>query len=803
MAKQGDRAYHEFWLVAKAHLAEYINKPLLNIGFVFSLAIATSTLLSILVLNHASKQQYQAANNQLKSPIAFTVVAKENGKITLDDFTQLRRQGFHQLKPIHLFRKTLAKGQTIKFRAIDMLPLVLMQPQNFSSKKINVNHKYAKSLNLIPAEQLELSPSLSTKKTLEVNLNNINEWGQVALLDITLAWEVFPDIQGFSHLMVTTMTEQEKSRLAGILPSHLIIQENWSIEEREGFADALHLNLSALAILGFIVSLFIAFQAANQAWTTRADLAIQLRLFGIKMRTIQNVMFCESLLLTLLASMIGVAFAFGLVTAILPLLGLTLEQIYHLSASGHFQWQWQYSLWAFAISAVAVVVALIQQFKIIASTHIALSTRAKNRPFNFKFTLITSVILLMAFALWPSNSWHQLMFKYGLLLMVSAMILPNLLRYILQGCAHFCRSFRLKYIFKDASQQVGRRFLPIAAFYLALTSSIAAALMVNSFQSSFIAYLDQLLNSEMFVSYNSEQKKKVVAWLPKQAEIDEYVHFQKTIGKMGDDTLDIYSATSQPQQASILLKEKAAIPLNEVTNPCYINEQLAYRRTIALRQNITIEQGMNRFSCQVIGIFYDYGSHGFSVKIPKYHQLSELSGWQDIGFGLFFKEGASFNKEKIINELSLDESQVFQPENIKQMALSVFDQTFVLTQAIAFVLLAIACFGLFLSAHSLELARKADLQILSSLGYSRFELFSHMLCQWFLLACAAVILSWPVAVVLADALVSLILPASFGWSMPLVIDIKSFAASSLIGLLLLIPALGMPLYKLNVRASLS
>jgi len=307
----------------------------------------------------------------------------------------------------------------------------------------------------------------------------------------------------------------------------------------------------------------------------------------------------------------------------------------------------------------------------------------------------------------------------------------------------------------------------------------------------------------MFVSYNSEQKKKVAAWLPKQAEIDEYVHFQKTIAKMADDTLDIYSATSEQQQASLLLKEKAAIPLNEVKSPCYINEQLAYRRAISLLQNITIEQGGERFSCQVIGIYYDYGSHGFSIKTPKYQQLSELSGWQDIGFGLFFKEGASFDKEKIINALSLDESQVFQPENIRQMALSVFDQTFVLTQAIAFVLLAIACFGLFLSAHSLELARKTDLQILSSLGYSRFELFTHMLSQWFLLACAAVILSWPVAIVLANALVSLILPASFGWSMPLVLDIKSFAASSLIGLLLLIPALGMPLYKLNVRASLS
>jgi putative ABC transport system permease protein len=110
---------------------------------------------------------------------------------------------------------------------------------------------------------------------------------------------------------------------------------------------------------------------------------------------------------------------------------------------------------------------------------------------------------------------------------------------------------------------------------------------------------------------------------------------------------------------------------------------------------------------------------------------------------------------------------------------------------------------LFLSANSLELARKPDLHILSSLGYSQFELFTHMLLQWLLLAFGAILLSWPVAIVLANALVSLILPASFGWSMPLVFDLGPFAVSSVLGVLMLIPALALPLYKLKVRASLS
>ena len=795
------KPYSEFLLVGKAHLAEYLNKPLLNIGFIFSLAIATSVLLCILVLNHASQQQYHEANNRLKSPIAFNIVPKDGHTISIKDFSRLRKSGFHQLSAVHVFRKTLGNGKRITFRAIDILPLVLTMPESFTSKAINISKKYARTL------AVEANMALKDKRSLKVNFNDVNDWGSVALLDITLAWELFPDIKGFSHLMVTSMPEHEISRLEAALPSYLSIQEAWSLEEREGFADALHLNLSALAILGFIVSLFIAYQAANQAWTKRGELAAQLRLLGIELATIQKVMLCESFILTLLASIVGIVISIALVAILLPVLGLTLDQLYRLRLSGHFQWTWQYSLWAFAISAIAVIVALIKQFKTIGAAQIALSARPVNKPFNFKSTLLIALFLLIAFIFWPSHNWYQLMFKYGLLLMASVAILPNLLRYFLQGLARFTHSFRLKFVFKDASQQVGRRYLPLAAFYLALTSSISAALMVNSFETSFVSYLNQLLNSDLFISHKAEQRAQVVTWLKQQNEIEGYVLFQKTIAKHDQYTVDIYSLASQQQHDSLLLKEKSIVSVSPEKNTCYINEQLAFKQAISLQQDIEIQQGERTVFCEVIGIYYDYGNQGFAIKMPIKmpikNGINGLSGWQEIGFGVFFKADASITKQVIIEQLSLDEEQVFEPEQIKQLALGIFEQTFVLTQAIAFVLLSIACFGLFLSANSLELARKPDLHILSSLGYSRLELFVHMLLQWLLLACGAIVLSWPVAIVLANALVSLVLPASFGWSMPLILDIATFAARSLIGIIILIPALGIPLYKLNVRASLS
>ncbi|MBA6290950.1 ABC transporter permease [Colwellia sp. MB3u-70] len=793
----------EFLLVLKAHIGEYINKPLLNLGFIFSLAIATSTLLSILVLNDASEQQYQSANSRLKSPVAFHIVPASGQTISISDYAQLRAQGFYQLNATHVFSKILANGEKIAFRAIDILPLVLTMPASYTSKAVNIEQGYADSLGLTSKNSVPVSLTVSNHDAIAVNINNVADWGNVALLDIALAWQLFPDIKGFSHLMVSEMSVSEVSRLKATLPHYLSIQETWSITEREGFADALHLNLSALAILGFIVSLFIAFQAANQAWTKRRELATQLRLLGIELNTIMKVMLCEALALTLLASVLGMAIAFVLVSFILPLLGLTLEQLYQLQVSGQFQWQWQYSLWAFAISSMAVMAALLKQFRLIGSAKIAFSARLPQQYFSFKTTAMAAAILLVLFVFWPDNNWHHLMFKYGLLLLASVAILPNLLKFFLQTLALISRSFRLKFIFQDASQQVGRRYLPIAAFYLALTASIAAALMVNSFQSAFVSYLNQLLNADLFVRYNAEQKQPLSQWLQQKNGVEEYVLFASTVAKYQEDTVEVHRLSSKKQQQSLSLKSGKLATLNSAERSCYINEQLAYKRLITIQQVIEIKQGQQSISCRVQAIYYDYGNQAFAIKIPSKLNIDELSAWQETGFGLFLTLDANVIKQALIDDVGIDSSQMYQPEQIKKLALAVFEQSFALTQAIAFVLLSIACLGLFLSANSLELARKPDLHILSSLGYSQFELFSHMLWQWLLLAFGAILLSWPVATALANALVSLILPASFGWSMPLVFEIGPFVVSSVLGILMLIPALALPLYKLNVRASLS
>jgi len=809
----------ESWLVLKTQVAEYQQSPWLNLGFILSLAIATSTLLSILLLNHASKMEYRQANDSLSSPIAHYIVARQGLRIDISDYAELRKLGFTKLSPVLSLQETLANGRTISIKGLDLLALGLSQPDVYQVDSLMLTASYAKSLGI----DLTRTVAFEQSKQIRVRSSEL-KLGREAITDIGTAWQVFGDKGHVSYLMVSAMSVDELVRLEQSLPEHLILQKSWSLEQRSGFAEALHLNLLALAIMAFIVSLFIAFQAANQAWNKRSELMAQLRLLGVSFGTIRFCLMLEAIFLTLVASLLGVVLALLLVSLLLPLLGATLDQLYDLRASDHFKWNWQYYLWSLAVSGAAVALALARQFIRINNAKISqYSRQVSSQTSDTNFFLLTSglgILALIGFYFWPQNSWHQLMFKYGLLLVMATAFLP-VAQYsccILISKSH--SHFRLRYIVQDAVNQVARRYLPLAAFYVALTTSIAAALMVNSFESAFVRYLEQHLNEDLYIRFHQQQRLPLATWLSRSDKVKSYYSYYRGTaqfarpdnaaingpagekGRQGG-SLVVNTLSSVEQFNSIVFKQLQTEHSQFAQLPrdaCFINEPLALKFGLFVNERLAFWQNRLVVKCRVVGVYYDYGNPGFELTLLTDFALSQLKGMSELGYGVFINKDVEQKdiRQALKEELGISDSQIFQPDRIRIRAMDIFKQTFLLTQAIAAILISVACFGLFLSANGLELARKQELYILSSLGYDRFSLFVHMLVQWFLLAAVCVALSWPVAIWIAEALVAKVLPASFGWSMPLVMDLSSLLDTSLLGLAFLLPALYLPLRKIKL-----
>ncbi|WDE06322.1 FtsX-like permease family protein [Thalassomonas viridans] len=819
LLKSAAKNLHEHALLVRVILAQYRYQGLLNTGFILSLAIATSTLLSIFMLNHASKSQYARADLSLTPPAAFYVLPKQGNHISKSDFVRLRRAGFHRLTPELVFKKTLSSGNSITFKGLDLVSLALTNA-DYDTEKIHIGPQARKRLGLTPNQAV----ILADKRLLDSRYHRQGNWGSEVLIDIVLAWQLFPELRGFSQLVSPALSEAEQARLSQTLPPHLTLQTAWSLKQRSGFADALHMNLSALAILAFIVSWFIAFQAGEQAWRKRSELAARLRLLGVSLPALSHMLVMEALALILITSILGTGIAFLLVSALLPLLGLTLEQIYDLNISGQLSWHPLYALWSLLIAAVAVFTTLARQFRRMATGHISrfvrqASSQATDRQKQSSWQQAmpaAPLVLLLAFLLFPGplpggetgisgiSPWHLIMAKYGLLLLASIALLPFLLRIAFALLRHlsrlspFSRNFTLGFLLQDARSQVGRRRLPLAAFYLALTTSIAAALMINSFEEAFHQYLDQNLAQDLYIRFTPEQKPKLLAWIKTQANIAESPFSYRGTAALAQDQLDIGVYSSPRQLAAIMFKEKAEI---DSPGSCFINEPLAIKRQLAIGQQITVRQPQASLSCRIQGIYHDYGNPGFELTLPLSMAQAQNFSLTERGLSLYLTTGGQEQKQQLIQALSeqlhLAPQQIIVMAKSKQLALKIFEQTFIITRAIALVLICIACLGLFLSANTLELARRSQLVILKSLGYSRGALFRFMLGQWLLMALGCIIISAPVAVILADTLVSKALPASFGWSMPLQLNAGVFLNTGLTGLLCLLPALLLPLYQLE------
>ncbi len=810
---------NELSLTLYCQFAEYKRKPLLNLGFILSLSIATCTLLSVLMLNHASKAQYQKADSRLGNPVAFQIMPLSGHSVSKQDYANMRRQGFSEVTPVIEFRKQMANGQWLSLKAMDLLALSVSKPETFDSLHVLLPKGYAKQLGVdfdkgdVFGKVHLLNQASGSNLGLPTRIVNDGDWGMTALLDIELAWQLFDDMEHFSSLLVGPLTKRRQEQLNEAMPEHLFLQKSWSLQQRKGFADALHLNLSALAMLSFVVSLFIAFQAAEQAWQSRSALSGQLRLLGMSLSTVRQALWVEAMILICLASVCGGLLAIFIVNTLLPLLGLTLNQLYQLHVSGQLTWSWQYALWAVAISSVGVLLSLLRQFSQISRRHIS-QTQSRIQRKSGSLVRIFAALLILVFVFIPELSWQQIMSRFALLLTIAVLFLPTLIHVLIYATLALGKKLRLgfqgRYLLQDAQKQINRRFLPLSAFYLALTASISASLMISSFERAFTQYLDKQLNEDLYIRYDHSEREKIADWLETQPNVKEYIEYKRGTLTFNDETialkayesvrqLDSIVIKSAPRQTDVASSGLALFALLKDANHCMINEQLALAQQITVGEVLLLAQGGSQLTCRVKAIYYDYGNPTFEVAMLRNLAERYFKGLSGRSFGVYYQSHSTPLKQRLIHELALDESQVIEPREVKKLALNIFAQTFVLTQSIAIVLLAIACLGLFLSAKTLELARKGDLAILMSLGYSRFELFVHMLGQWLVLLVSCILLSWPLAMVLANVLVSKVFPVSFGWSMPLVVDFTLMANHSFIALLCLIPALILPLYLLGKR----
>ena len=148
----------------------------------------------------------------------------------------------------------------------------------------------------------------------------------------------------------------------------------------------------------------------------------------------------------------------------------------------------------------------------------------------------------------------------------------------------------------------------------------------------------------------------------------------------------------------------------------------------------------------------------------------------------------------IAEKFELQDDEIINQTELKQVGLAVFDRTFAVTRALNALTLLVAAIGIFCAISAIHHHRVGQQALLASLGLSRRERGSLLLLQWGLLGLLCMVLVWPLGTLLAAYLGLVVTPAAFGWSFPLQLDwlhylvLAAMAAASLM-LAVILPSL--------------
>lgn len=303
----------------------------------------------------------------------------------------------------------------------------------------------------------------------------------------------------------------------------------------------------------------------------------------------------------------------------------------------------------------------------------------------------------------------------------------------------------------------------IGALVLALATSVAMSLMVDSFRQDFRAMLDQRVVSDLFLSGEAgedlSELAKRLETVPGVTRVQRYGRSELQL-----DGLRVslsFSAFDLPEARRYGLSRPLA------RGEALVSERLA--GDLALSTGQSFMAGGMRLT--VAGIFPGYGD-----STPRLVLREE--------------DAAALGIRRRYERLSVDTQEpalvrqtvaalapgvsVEARSAIRSQALEIFDATFAITRALTFLALIVASVGLYNALLALELLQQGVRRLLHAMGLDAREL--RQIAAWRVIGVGfmSLMLALPLGIAMGWLLCRVVNPRAFGWSLDLELAAGSF-----------------------------
>ncbi|MBX9671423.1 MAG: ABC transporter permease [Candidatus Obscuribacterales bacterium] len=641
--------------------------------------------------------------------------------------------------------------------------------------------------------------------------------GNVVATDIENAQAALDSVSKISEIELIVpdnRLDEIKEEIQASLPATMIVERPESRGNNvEKMTRSFQYNLTALAFIALIVGMFLIHNTITISVIRRRAEIGTLRALGLPRRQVSALFMGEAAAFGVLGSAVGVACGVVFADGALSAIAGTMEHFYFQHPFGSTSVEPSSLLRAFLIGLVITMVAAVPP--IWESTTVQPAEAVRRSSLESKVLgssgRLSLIGLLLFLGCWlaaqgpPINGFPFLGYLSALCAILGMSFCTPILVKSIFGLVGSTRAFR-RIIGVEGTLAArslygasGRTSLAIASLMIGISMMISLAIMISSFRSTVVAWVDQTLKADLWIQSASRERGS------RQARLSEAVSgmIQKLPGVVAVDGF-VEQRMLYRGEPSIVsggefniikrfggLRFTSGESVDQVfsrltSKSCLISESFAIRRNVCTGDTIEVPTDKGIISLSVGGVYYDYSSDLGQVVIDrelykKYfddHSLTSIAVYLRPDVDL---EQARSEILNAVNGYSL--ICIRSTRELRKEAMRVFDRTFAVTYALHTIAVTVALLSIMNALLALSFESRRDFGILRYLGAQRGQLQAIVYGQSFLLGCLGNGTGLFVGGILSLLLVNVINRQSFGWTVQLAIPWDFIAQSSLLVLL--------------------
>ncbi len=625
--------------------------------------------------------------------------------------------------------------------------------------------------------------------------------GPLAVMDIGAAQELFGRIGQLSRIDVRLVAGTDKAAFvrALALPPEVSAQVPADAAQRvSNLSRAYRVNLTVLALVALFTGAFLVFSVLSLSVAKRAQQFALLGVLGLTGRERLQLVLWESLALGLLGSAAGIALGTLLAAVALRLLGGDLGGGYFAGVAPTLHWDGVAALVYGGLGVAASLVGGWWPGRAAQRMPPAQTLKGLGTPLAGGGVRVLSLLLIAAaaaLALLPPIAGIPLgaYLSVALLLVGGITALPWLIALLYDRLSPLVAHRLLPLLAVERARRVRESAaVAVSGVVASLSLAVALTVMVASFRTSMVQWLDVVLPADLYVRTAAASGANDTVYLA-----PEFVQAAAAIdGIERLATLRARNLQLDPDQPAVMLIARAigepartlplvgdALPVPPGQIGVYVSEPMV--DLYGARPGTQLDLLASAFPTAagpaprffVAGVWRDYARQ-FGAVAMEQRDFERLSGDHRVNdLAIWLRPGADATAvQQAVRALAQTQTagggdllEFASVGEIRATSLRIFDRSFAVTYWLQAVAIAIGLFGVAASFSAQVLSRRKEFGLLAHLGLTRRQILTVVAGEgaaWTVIgSVAGLALGLAVSVVL----VHVVNPQSFHWTMDLML----------------------------------